>query len=202
MPMYDFACQAHGDFENLIPLVEVERMKAIDGCIHSACPDCGTASPLVWRTAPGMLGEENVPKERLAAARSGNVNGADNYIPPFTGSTRSELTTWERTFNVVHHTSGERQSGRLTVNSKKEPWVKTPEGKRKHEEILAEAKQIASAGDEAVMRELDQRAERPNKYDIDAFAAQAGAGAVPDPELNGVSVPTTAIAEDLMAANQ
>jgi hypothetical protein len=203
MPTYDFACERHGDFEDLIPLSDIERMQADGGSISSPCPECGTVSPLVWRRAPGMLGEENVPREQLAAARDGNVFGAENYIPPFTGSTRSELREWERTFNVVPHTAGERQSGRLELNQKKEPWVKTPEGKRKHEEILAQAAEIARAGDEAVMRELEQRAETPNEFDVNAFAAQAGAGMVPDPEVNGVSVPTTAIAEDLsVAVNQ
>jgi len=184
--MYDFHCQTHGDFEDQLPF-DAPRP------LTSTCPDCSVVSPLVWRRAPGVFGDENVPKERMAAARSGCVNAAEHYIPPFNGSTRSELAKWERTFNVVHHTGGERRSGRLEINQKV-PWLKTEQGKRKHGEILAHAVEVAKAGDEAVMCEM-AKIEKPNAFDVNAFSQQAGAGGVPVVAKNGIQ--GTDIAADL-----
>lgn len=156
--------------------------------------ECGSPAKRIIVGFPGIFGEENVPREQLRAARTGAIFGSESYIPPFQGSTRSELKTWEQTFNVVSNPRSDRTSRKLEINQKV-PWTKTAEFDRLHTESVKTAMEIASAGEDAVQEALAST-EKPNDYDLNAFAQQVQ-GEVIDPSDKQTAELTKLIAEEL-----
>lgn len=164
--MYDYACHSCvATFERNVPYHRRDEQRC----------ECGAAAVRVWLTAPGVMGEENVSQDELKAARSGFIRGGGSrHIPPFTGSTRSELHAWYRENNLVSIPKSDVKSRNVTINTKQK-FTETPEFKRVQDQAMRHALEVSRCGDEAVNKEFE-RIEKVNDFDKKAFAQQVAAG--------------------------
>ena len=187
----DFRCRAcHETFELMIDTEKESTSTA--GC------GCGGTAIRFWKTAPGMMGNENVDREQMKAARSGFVRGADGrYIPPFRGTTRNELRAWEREHKVTCVSSAEINSRGVTIIAKT-PFMESDEWKRKRERHFAHAREIAQSPD-AVERWMHNDLEQPNDFDKNAFSQQAAAGVVAEAAGEKLNGATQLVAEEIAA---
>lgn len=138
------------------------------------CPDApGHVMSFFWPlgTKMAVLGEENVPKAQLEAARSGAIRGGPDGVQPFAGATRSELKKWERDNGVMAVASDEVKRGNSVVHTK----TKTSQTKEFGDALMERtrvAEEIVRAGGDR-LAEAKLAIEQPNEYDVSKAKQQA-----------------------------
>jgi hypothetical protein len=163
------------------------------------CVACGADAQyfIPHGTRMAVQGEENVPKERLDAARRGLIRNPPPGFEPYRGDgSRRDIESWERKHNISAMSADEGRRGNATVNSKTK-FTKSAAFEQALAEEVTRATEIAEAGGDR-LAEAKAAIGRPNDFDVDAFKAQANVGVVEGsmPVADG-AVPIDDVAEEL-----
>lgn len=163
------------------------------------CPKCGADASwfIPHGTRMAVQGEENVPSERLRAAREGLVRNPPPGFEPYRGDgSRSDLAKWEEKHSLAPMASDEGRRGNSTINSKTK-FTQTVAFEQELAQHVDRSVQIAEAGGDR-LAEAKRQIGKPNDYDVNSFKEQAGGGIVDgSAPLTEGNVPIADVAEEL-----
>lgn len=169
--------------------------------ITMGCEACGADAKffIPHGTRLAVQGEENVPPERLDAARRGLVRNPPPGFEPYRGSgTRRDLEAWERKHDLSSLSADEGKRGNSTINSKTK-ITQTVEFEQQLAETVSEAWDIAEAGGDR-LAEAKAKIGRPDEYDTNTFKQQVSGGVVgADAQVADSAIPVADIAEEITA---
>jgi hypothetical protein len=169
--------------------------------LTSDCSKCGSGALyfIPHGTRLAMKGEENVPRERLDAARRGLVRNPPPGFEPYKGDgSRSSLEAWEARHNISPMAADEGKRGNATVNTKAK-HTQTVAFEQELAGTVKRAWEIAEAGGDRLAEEK-AKIEQPNQYDADKFKQQVSTNVVDgDVPLAESAMPVSAVAEEITA---
>lgn len=165
------------------------------------CEECGADA--TYFIPPGtrfaVQGEENVPSERLDAARRGLIRNPPPGFEPYKGDgTRRDLESWERKHDLSPMSADEGKRGNAVINSKKK-HTQTAAFEEQLASTVTKAWEIAEAGGDR-LAEAKAGVDAPNEYDANTFKQQVNQNIVDgDVAVADGAIPVEAVAEEITA---